>query len=224
MKPPLGATVLVTLECGWIYAPPARMGLWGSEGNRVRKGFSPLPFGPAPESHMPDVTPPVAICLLGILSSSLRAGTSVSMTSTRFPRVVCAPPVHRAACFLYLQCVLLRCTMLIERFGIGGPLVQCAAIVVASDPVRYSNSNPHLTPLQGFWVVPWLGAKPKDKQREVLATALDHMRSGVLPAAKGGWRTHVCCSCANVRVCVRVRVLGEAGPVRTGARARVPAT
>ncbi len=44
-------------------------------------------------------------------------------------------------------------------------------------------------PLQGFWLVPWLDSMPKDKQREVLATALDHMRSGLLPPAKGGWGT-----------------------------------
>ncbi len=41
-------------------------------------------------------------------------------------------------------------------------------------------------PLQGFWLVPWLDSMPKDKQREVLATAMDHMRSGLLPPAKGG--------------------------------------
>ncbi|EFJ44532.1 hypothetical protein VOLCADRAFT_106376 [Volvox carteri f. nagariensis] len=38
--------------------------------------------------------------------------------------------------------------------------------------------------LKGFWLVPWLAAKPAEEQRRVLTDVLEHMRSGLLPPMK----------------------------------------
>ncbi len=61
-------------------------------------------------------------------------------------------------------------------------------------------------PMQGFWINPWMDSMPKDKQREVLATALEHMRSGLLPPAKGGWQHMICAHCSGACVYIKAWV------------------
>ncbi|GIL55798.1 hypothetical protein Vafri_11325 [Volvox africanus] len=67
---------------------------------------------------------------------------------------------------------------------VGGTIIVYGAMGSPNIDWNVGQCLFRLVALKGFWLVPWLDAKPAEEQRGVLATVLEHMRTGLLPPMK----------------------------------------